>query len=170
MTHETFWSLIEESHTLAHGDDNAQCKILQGQLEQLPATEIQSFDQIYDEMRMASYDNRLWAAAYIINGGCSDDGFEYFRGWLISRGQKVFDAALQDPGSLAEVITHEEGEGDFELEEMLYIARRAYEKKTGQEMPPGPKLQWELKGPHWDEDTVDDLYPRLAQVIADRES
>jgi len=28
----------------------------------------------------------LWGAAYLINGGCSDDGFEYFRRWLVSRG------------------------------------------------------------------------------------
>jgi len=25
-------------------------------------------------------------AAYIINGGCSDDGFEYFRRWLVLQG------------------------------------------------------------------------------------
>jgi hypothetical protein len=28
-----------------------------------------------------SYRNDLWAAGYLINGGCSDDGFDYFRGW-----------------------------------------------------------------------------------------
>jgi len=39
----------------------------------------------------------------LINGGCSDDGFFYFRAWLISRGQKVYDAALQNPDSLAKV-------------------------------------------------------------------
>ena len=28
----------------------------------------------------------------MLKGGCSDDGFEYFRGWLISRGRKVYEA------------------------------------------------------------------------------
>ncbi|MEU1868262.1 DUF4240 domain-containing protein [Streptomyces gardneri] len=28
----------------------------------------------------ASYQAPIWAAAYLINGGCSDDGFDYFRG------------------------------------------------------------------------------------------
>ena len=27
----------------------------------------------------------IWAIAFIINGGCSDDGFEYFRGWLVRK-------------------------------------------------------------------------------------
>ncbi len=35
--------------------------------------------------------------AYIINGGCSDDGFDYFLGWLIAKGRKYFEAALVNP-------------------------------------------------------------------------
>ncbi|PZH17222.1 hypothetical protein C1I97_05340 [Streptomyces sp. NTH33] len=29
-----------------------------------------------------SYQNPLWAAAYVVNGGCSDDGFGCFQGRL----------------------------------------------------------------------------------------
>ena len=36
-----------------------------------------------------SYRWDLWGAAYLANGGCSDDGFDYFRGWLIGQGRKV---------------------------------------------------------------------------------
>jgi hypothetical protein len=39
----------------------------------------------------ASYRTVLWAAACLINGGYSDDGFEYFRGWLIVQGRDVFE-------------------------------------------------------------------------------
>ena len=33
--------------------------------------------------------------------GCSDDGFDYFRGWLIARGRQAFDQAVADPDALA---------------------------------------------------------------------
>ncbi|WP_217498085.1 MULTISPECIES: DUF4240 domain-containing protein [Sphingomonas] len=34
-----------------------------------------------------SYRWDLWRAAKVAKGGVSDDGFEYFRTWLISRGR-----------------------------------------------------------------------------------
>jgi hypothetical protein len=39
----------------------------------------------------------LWGAAFVINGGCSDDGCERFRARLIMQGRDVFERALDDP-------------------------------------------------------------------------
>ena len=44
----------------------------------------------------------LWAAAYMICGGCSDDGFRDFRAWLIAQGREVFKGAVPNPDSLAD--------------------------------------------------------------------
>ena len=38
----------------------------------------------------------LWDAAYLINGGCSDDGFDYFRGWLVDQGRETFERCLAE--------------------------------------------------------------------------
>lgn len=46
-----------------------------------------------------SYTHEVWAAVYIMNGGCSDDCFSYFRNWLIFQGKQVFMKALKDPDS-----------------------------------------------------------------------
>lgn len=43
------------------------------------------------------------AAASLILGGCSDDGFEYFRGRLIAQGREVFERSVADPDSLADL-------------------------------------------------------------------
>jgi Protein of unknown function (DUF4240) len=51
----------------------------------------------------ASYRNSLWAATSLINGGYSDDGFEYFRGWLIAQGRKVFVQSVANPETLADL-------------------------------------------------------------------
>ncbi len=40
----------------------------------------------------------------VVNGGCSDDGFEYFRGWLIGQGGAYFEAALKDPERAADNV------------------------------------------------------------------
>ena len=50
-----------------------------------------------------SYRSSLWAAVYVINGGCSHDGFDYFRGWLMLQGRETFGQAVADPGSLADL-------------------------------------------------------------------
>lgn len=163
MTKDDFWKLIEKSKQLVgNGDCYEQAGVVQSLLEECSSADIEDFDKLYDEMRLASYDRQLWAAAYIINGGCSDDGFEYFRGWLISRGREVFEKALQDPGSLVAEISNSDEE--LECEDMLYVARNAYENKTGNEMPDRPRLDWKLKGADWDEDKVDSLFPELAKV------
>jgi Protein of unknown function (DUF4240) len=51
-----------------------------------PSGEIVSADEFLRGLMADSYRDPLWAAAYLVNGGCSDDGFEYFRGWLIMHG------------------------------------------------------------------------------------
>ena len=43
--------------------------------------------------------------AYIIGGGCSDDGFWDFRSWLAVRGKRVYLVALRNPESLARVVS-----------------------------------------------------------------
>ncbi|MFD3452230.1 DUF4240 domain-containing protein [Streptomyces sp. NPDC058691] len=46
------------------------------------------------DLMAASYRAPLWAAAHLINGGCSGDGFDYFRGRLILQGRETFDRAV----------------------------------------------------------------------------
>lgn len=41
-------------------------------------------------------------SADVVHGGASDDGFEYFRCWLISRGRVVYERVLNIPDDLAE--------------------------------------------------------------------
>ncbi|VVE59175.1 hypothetical protein PAN31117_05280 [Pandoraea anapnoica] len=64
----------------------------------------------------------------MINGGCSDDGFDYFRGWLIAQGKRVFMLALAEPDSLAEVDVEMD---DAYNQEMLAVGYDAYFKKMG---------------------------------------
>lgn len=151
-----FWRLIDASRRTGSGDVGDQAEALRRRLEQLQPHEIVEFDQIFREHLVAAYRWDLWAAAYIINGGCSDDAFEYFRCWLIAQGERVFREALTDPETLAT-----RAEPDVEAESMLYAAAEAYESRTGAALPASVALPSEPDGERWDEDDLEGMYPKL---------
>ena len=169
MNEEKFWQLIENSKTESGGETDAQLEILREQLENLSPEEIVSFERIFDKFYWQSYDWKLWAAAYLIDGGCSDDGFDYFRAGLILQGKKVFDAALADPESLVDVINFEDGDlsedSDWAagVEEFLYLPSEVYEEKTGEEIPRESSAPQNPSGERWEEEAVEELLPKLAK-------
>lgn len=67
----------------------------------LPVGEVVAFQQLLDQYMAESDRWTIMGAAVLINAGCSDDGFDYFRGWLIGQGRAVYEAAVRDPDSLA---------------------------------------------------------------------
>jgi hypothetical protein len=68
----------------------------------------------------------------VIHGGCSDDGFEHFRRWLVSRGRKAYEAALSNPDSLADLDLAPMGpEGYWEFEEIYCVTGEIFEESGG---------------------------------------
>ncbi|MFE5591185.1 DUF4240 domain-containing protein [Streptomyces sp. NPDC056549] len=68
-------------------------------------------------------------AAYMVNGGCCDDGFDYFRGWLIAQGRNVFERAV--PASSGwrgrpQGAGHRCGFGEAEPEVRAFLAARVW--------------------------------------------
>ncbi len=111
MTCKEFWEHIEKS---GRKDIDAHEERLVKRLAKLPTKEILDFCQIWDDAVTAGYNWNLFAAAYVINAGSSDDGFEYFRAWIIMQGRKVYDAALKNPDSLAAIIDPEDEFTEYE--------------------------------------------------------
>jgi hypothetical protein len=140
-------------------------------LKDFEVEEIVAFQEHLDERMWESYRYDLWAVAFIMNGGCSDDGFDYFRGWLIAQGRDVFEGAMRAPERAADAV-HCGTESDPAsrwCESLLYSAQDAYEAKVGTEMPPRqppPFVPIEPTGVPWDEDDLDHLYPELATRFA----
>ena len=126
MDRSTFWKIIDTSRKKAKGDSDEQLEQLRERLAEIDAAEIVEFGAIFNEYSSGAYTWELWAAAYLIGGGCSDDGFLDFRGWLISKGEKVYESALQDPQSLARVVKDDE---DCQYEGFHYVAAEAWKTK-----------------------------------------
>lgn len=162
MDLEQFWALIAQSRQDAAGNFSAQEKALAKLLAELEPDELVDFDKHYHDMLDVAYRWDLWAAAYILNGGCSDDGFDYFRDWLIAQGETVFVAALHNPESLCAVAVPYA----CEAETFRYIVGEVYEEKFAAALPFALRDPAPLQGEEWDEDTVETLYPKLAALVA----
>ena len=158
MTSDQFWSLVEGLPT----EDAEQA--LEQRLDKLSPEDLIAFDQHFTEQFFRAYDWQLWNAAYIINGGCSDDSFMDFRYGLISRGRAVFEAALKDPETLATVV--KKGE-DLRNQAFASVALDVYERKTGTAMP-GRGIQHprQPSGEDWDPDNKELCAKHLPKLWA----
>ncbi len=163
MTIEKFWEIIEQAGENIEEPDE-QADNVTKLLAKLEPEEIISFDRHLDSRHSEAYRWDIWAVAYIVNGGCSDDAFVYFRCWLIAQGRDFFEAVLHDPAKVAERV--EDGTEEVELEQLLYAASDAYKEKTGEEIPqgilaPDVCVTKEPQGEPWTEDDLERLYPAL---------
>jgi hypothetical protein len=144
MEADAFWALIEDSLREA-GGRAARERYLSGRLGGLTGAEIAGFQAWVDHACVRADRWDLWgAAARILGGFCSDDGFEDFRLWLIGRGRGVYENAVVSPDSLAEaaeirrLIGRRRSEWDHDeeypgWETLAYLAGEAYAAVTGEE-------------------------------------
>jgi len=153
----TFWQLIESSRENAGGDPDEQADELTDLLSELPPDEIVAFDRMLHELLAAANRWDLWAAAYIINGGCSDDAFEYFRAWLVAQGERVYREALADP----ETLTERAEPDATNAESLLYAAGDAYRVETGRDLPAKVSRPSEPAGERWNEADLKHRFPKL---------
>src|SRR5688572_10313834 len=108
MKEDVFWRIIAASRDdakRAKGDDDfaeVHMDALKATLLKLKPEEIIAFDAIFTQASRRAYRWDLWAAAYWLGGGCSDDGFMDFRACLVSLGKDWYDRVLANPDALAD--------------------------------------------------------------------
>jgi hypothetical protein len=175
MDREDFWALIETAKTATGSDCRAQAAQLVAALAERSVDEVLAWDRIYGKLMAESRSWELWGAAHLINGGCGDDGFDYFRGWLLGQGRARWQAALADPDSLAahpEVRGRrplEERSGPLECDDMLYVAYDAYQAVTGQQLTVEvagrhPRPRTPDLGQGWDFEDAAQMRPRYPRL------
>ncbi len=94
MDESQFWELVQRAHNAASDDMDRKCEVLKAEIEKLSKNEASDFAVLFDAMMDRAYSHKLWGAAYVIHGGCSDDTFNDFRSSLISRGRACFERAI----------------------------------------------------------------------------
>lgn len=172
MRTDDFWAVIARATAERPASPDEVAKRAAAELATRDPEEIIAWDRHLGRVMAASGTDDLWAAAYLINGGCSGDGFDAFRGWLIAHGRTVLARAVDEPDSLAElpaVRAAADNGAVFEAEEVLSIGAQAYELATGDKMPspaapptrPDPAGLWDFD----DEGQMRRRLPRLSSLF-----
>ena len=163
MDENEFWDIVDDVHKKSHSDMDMKCTILAEKLSELSEQNITQFNHFFDAAIDRAYSWPLWGAAYLVNGGCSDDSFIDFRATLISHGRTTFESVLNNPDNLSDVEI--ESVDDLFYEGYQYVGPHITEKKSGKypdRLKPPPT---EPFGKEWQEDELEKLYPRLAKKI-----
>lgn len=152
MSEELFWTIVSGDG----GTTDARMDTLPDRLAAYGPKAIKTFGQMVADKRASAFRSDLWALAYLLMRGASDDAFDAFRNWLILQGRETYEATLADPdgfdvGGLAETPM---AEGLPELVE------QAHELRSGESMPRLKQRKVKIDG--IDEDAFATMLPKVA--------
>jgi Protein of unknown function (DUF4240) len=167
MRTDDFWAVVDRAAADRPAADVARRVV--AELAVGDPDSVVGWGRHLDRVLAASCTEDLWAAAYLINGGCSDDDFESFRGWLVAQGREVLARAVREPDSLATlpaVRGAAEDGAELRAPEVLRIAADAHELATGVPLPPRARLPRPDPAQFWDFDDEDEMRRRLPRLSA----
>lgn len=146
MTEAVFWELIKKSQA---DDVDDHLEALGNLLRGFQPKQIKRFNQHLKPLLKSAATWDLWGAGYLLQGGCSDDGFLYFRCWLILQGKEKFLAAIKNADAIAKWVVDNEDE-TYDAEELMYLADQIYEEVTGKDGPEmGIAIGGKVEGKRW---------------------
>jgi hypothetical protein len=130
MDEKKFWEIIALFDWDKTGDDDAVIEPAVAALAEMEIRNIQSFQDILSE-KLYALDTMAHAREIGEDSYQEDDvhfsvdWFLYVRCCVVANGPQLFEEALADPKEMPK---------DIEFEELLYVAEKAYERKTGEEL------------------------------------
>jgi uncharacterized protein DUF4240 len=168
MTLDEFWIIIDRIRDAAPRVPDGKLVSMELELSKLSLAELQSFYSHWSACLARAYTYKLWAAAYMIGGGCSDGAFWDFRSTLIVQGRAFFEAAIADPDCLADAnysedSYNEDNTNDYPLSDAYNYMADQMLKARGIEEPGGPNPHPpETLGEPWTRQDLPRLLPKLA--------
>jgi hypothetical protein len=165
MDEERFWRIIAKACRSNPRKVEEWDERLQSVLDKLQPHEIIEWNHIFDRLAAQAYTVDLWGAAYLINGGASDDGFYYFRCWLIGMGREVYEAAVANPDSLADAVV--QGiDAEAGIYDAAHQAWMAVTSRPDTDPYPARNEAAELRGEDWDFNDDAEVLRRLPRLAA----
>ena len=136
MSEEEFWSLIAQLNWSTPEDNDQIIEALIVSLSEMPIAKIYQFYDILSE-KLWLLDTQSHADAMMRdhpNDYFSDDEFLYARCCVVANGQELYQKTLVDPSHFPT---------DQTFEDLLYVASKAYERKTGKKFLSVPAYNFE---------------------------
>ncbi len=155
-----FWSMIERIGKTSRGDLEGSIAAFRAELEILDDTALLASEAAFCTAMRLAYDYNLWAAAYVIHGGCGDDTFWDFRAGLVALGRETYDAALRDPETLAGI---DDVENLTLFEGFQYVPGTLLEKRGLTSIGGGHGMAGKPTGEAWNhESELETRFPKLS--------
>ena len=136
LTEEGFWQLIELLDWENEGGDTAVIEPLVQALSNMLNANIHQYEDILAE-KLWLLDTLSHAEASIRDQKkdyVSVDGFLYDRCFVVANGKEFYEAVLHDPSKFPTGLS---------FERLLYVAHRAYKRKTGKDFVHIPRKSYE---------------------------
>ena len=139
MKEATFWLIISLLNWSAAGNDDAVIEPAVAKLSKMSEAQIISFSELLAEKLFAldtlRHAKEIGEDAYINDEMYfSVDLFLYARCVVVANGKELYEQVLTNPQAFPK---------DLEFEALLYIASKAYERKTGKKLDYQTKLSYE---------------------------
>jgi hypothetical protein len=166
MNQDQFWDIVTKA-CRPTATEREWARNLESELKRFAPDEIVEWNHIFDQLAFRARTVEMWGAAYTINGGASDDGFYYFRCWLICMGKDVYQSAVANPDNLADVV-------DPQMDayaETYAAAHQAWLAVTGRpDTDPYPAREEysdrPVPGENWNFDDAEEVRRRLPRLAA----
>ncbi|WP_394555092.1 DUF4240 domain-containing protein [Agromyces sp. MMS24-JH15] len=168
MTETEFYALIDAARVDAGPlAPSADPDALREVLASLPDEQVAAFGVEFRRQLVRLNDWAVWDAGYAASGGLSDDAFHYFRSWLIGKGARAVQLALESPDELVPFLDTDELENEL----LEYVVDEVLEER-GVDLDEDDDddddedlrglVDGEPAGEPFDEETSDDRHPGLA--------
>ena len=167
---DEFWTVIDEARVRVADpvrDAGAVARAVEDVLATRPHEQVLGFDVVQRRISASARRQRLVDACALVNQYVSDDGFSDFLCWVQCQGRTVWEAAVAEPDSLADVLAPAAPRGLW-CEPLHYAAAKAWRTVSGgdddsfyealdafEEPDDGPLRSWS-----------DDMLPDRAAVLA----
>ncbi|MFK7947390.1 MAG: DUF4240 domain-containing protein [Saprospiraceae bacterium] len=165
MNEQILWMLVKHSQEM---NNNAyqQSQLLIDLLSEWSITNIYKFENIYWKLMKDSYETDLWAAAFVVNDGCTQEEFLNFRSWLLLQGQATFRKTVQDPEYITEWLNLPI-QNPIQYPDLHNKIAELIAYKTSQSVSHRfSENDFELQGEYWQNDLeIMDKVPVLCQIM-----
>ncbi|MEM9332600.1 MAG: DUF4240 domain-containing protein [Pseudomonadota bacterium] len=163
MDEDLFWSIIQIGGAIPIPE---KLMDIEKRLTDFTPKAIRDFRKILQSRLSDAYRSDVWALAFLLMNGASDDAFEAFRCWLILAGRKVYTATLSDP-NLFDVSLFPGGGCEFALD-LMSIPEAAYNRRSKTPLRIARPKKMTLLGPAILEEDFPKLLSRIAKLVDQR--
>lgn len=180
MTPDEFWSIIASARATTEPGRSPASAVVRHLAEASPEAILDYEEQFQEASSLLSRWD-VWAAGYLIGGGCSDDRFMDFRAGIVSLGRDWYERVARNPDALAryEPVRRAAGARDDVIfdEEFVNAAGSAYRQLTGDDeefflalerrlAASGPQESARDMGEEFDFDDMAEMRRRLPRLAA----